>query len=190
MTRLHAAYFAVLLLMPVVDTALILAQRRAVRSRRLVDRRSRFVLWLCVGAGFAAAFFLRAVAAGRIPLGRPVLAAIAIAAMLTGMCLRWAAMITLGRFFSPHIEIADGQPLITTGLYRYVRHPAYAGIVLVFIGIGIAFENGLSLLAVSIPVIGAIIHRVRIEEAALLEHFGIAYKEYAGRTKRFLPFVL
>jgi protein-S-isoprenylcysteine O-methyltransferase Ste14 len=190
MTWYYVLYLCVLLLMPVVDTALIRAQRRSVRPRRLVERRSLFILWFCASAGFAAAFFLRTVAAGRIPLPRPFLAALAVAAMLAGMGLRWAAMLALGRYFSPHIEIAAGQPLTTTGLYRHVRHPAYAGIILVFIGIGVAFENWLSLLAVSLPVIGAISHRVKVEEAALLEHFGGDYKEYADRTKRFLPFVI
>ncbi len=190
MTRYFVLYFCVLLLMPVVDTALILAQRRKGHIRRVYDRRSLFVLWLLLVAGFAVAAGLRTIGAGRITLDRPVLAAIAVALMLLGMLTRWAAMITLGGFFSPHVEIAEGQRLIAAGPYRYVRHPAYAGILLVFAGIGFAFENWLSLAAVVLMAALGVANRVRIEEAALREHFGSAYEEYARRTKRFVPFVL
>jgi protein-S-isoprenylcysteine O-methyltransferase Ste14 len=56
-------------------------------------------------------------------------------------------------------------------------------------GIGFAFENWLSLIALVNPVVGAIVHRVQIEATALKEHFGHDYAEYARPTKRFLPLV-
>lgn len=183
-------YFFVLLLMPVVDTVLIRAQRRQGHPHRVVDRRSLFVLWFFLAAGLVAAAGLRTITAGWIQLARPLLAAVAVALMLLGMLLRWAAMITLGRFFSAHVEIAAEQPLVTTGLYRHVRHPAYAGIILVAIGIGVTYENWISLLAVTAMVVLGVANRVRIEEKALREYYGAAYEAYYRSTKRFLPFIL
>jgi protein-S-isoprenylcysteine O-methyltransferase Ste14 len=79
--------------------------------------------------------------------------------------------------------------LTISGIYRYVRHPAYTGIILVFIGLGIAFENWLSLITVAGLTMAGIANRVRIEEAALLEHYGDSYASYAARTKRFVPYL-
>jgi protein-S-isoprenylcysteine O-methyltransferase len=190
MTGLIAIYFCVLLLMPVIDTVLIRRQRRMVHPGRVYDRRSLVLLWLCAAGGFVAAAGLRTIETIRILLARAIIAPAAIAMMLVGMVLRWLAMIALDGYFSPHVEIAAGQPLITSGIYRHVRHPAYAGIILVFAGIGLAMENWLSLLAVTGLTAAGVANRVRIEEAALREHFGPAYHEYSRRTKRFLPFIL
>jgi protein-S-isoprenylcysteine O-methyltransferase Ste14 len=190
MNRCHLLYFCVLLLMPVVDTALIRRLRRGARPGHVVERRSLPLLWLCAGAGMAAAAGIRGIAAARIGLARPVIAGITVALMLLGLALRWAAMIKLGSGFSPHVEIGAGQPLITSGIFRSVRHPAYAGILLIFTGIGFTFENWLSLIAVVAGAVIGVANRVRIEEAALREHFGAAYDEYARHTKRFVPFVI
>ncbi len=41
--------------------------------------------------------------------------------------LMWRAYADLGRNWSPKIEIGEGQKLVTDGVYRYIRHPIYAG---------------------------------------------------------------
>lgn len=190
MNRYYLLYFCVLLLMPVVDTALIRRLRRGARPGLVVERRSLPFLWLCAGAGMALAAVLQGIKAAGIRLERSSIAVIAVTLMLLGMVLRWAAMIKLGSSFSPHVEIGEGQPLITTGIFRCVRHPAYTGILLIFTGIGFTFENWLGLIAVFAGAVIGVANRVRIEEAALREHFGAAYTEYARRTMRFVPFVV
>lgn len=190
MTALIATYISLLLLMPLVDTTLLLVHRRKVGPQRIYDRTSLLVLWACVIAGLVGAVYFRAFQVGRMQVHRSVLPIVAIVIMVTGLLLRWVAMITLGRYFSPHVEIAEDQPLVMSGVYRYVRHPAYTGIALVFIGLGLAFGNWLSLVSVVGLTIVGIANRVRIEEAALLEHYGEAFESYAERTKRFLPFLL
>lgn len=190
MNRYHVIYLCVLLVMPVVDTALIRNRRRAVMPGRVIERRSLFVLWLCIGVGMGVAAGCKQIAAAKIGLASPVIAAAAIALMLTGMIVRWATMLKLGGYFTPHVEVGGGQALVIDGVFRFVRHPAYAGILLVCAGIGLAFENWLSLAAVMALAGAGVANRVRIEEAALRGHFGSAYEEYARRTKRFLPYIL
>jgi protein-S-isoprenylcysteine O-methyltransferase Ste14 len=52
---------------------------------------------------------------------------------------------------------------------------------------GLILGNWVSLLALVVLPLGGILYRIHIEERALVRHFGAAYQEYAGRTKRLLP---
>ncbi|MCX6556068.1 MAG: isoprenylcysteine carboxylmethyltransferase family protein [Candidatus Aminicenantes bacterium] len=190
MNRYLLLYFCVLLFMPIIDTTLIRARRRVAAPGRVIERRSLFVLWLCIGSGMGIAAGLKKITAARIGLASPVIAVAAVALMLAGMIVRWATMLKLGGYFTPHVEVGGGQALVTDGVFRFVRHPAYAGILLVCAGIGLTFENWLSLAAAMAFAGTGVANRVRIEEAALRGHFGPAYEEYARHTKRFLPFIL
>jgi protein-S-isoprenylcysteine O-methyltransferase len=81
------------------------------------------------------------------------------------------------------------QPVVSTGPYRFVRHPGYLGIALVLAGIAATYGNWLSLAALAlIPPIG-IIYRIHVEEAALSAALGGAYTLYASGRKRLIPFV-
>lgn len=53
----------------------------------------------------------------------------------------------------------EGQPVITAGPYRYVRHPSYTGLLLAFLGLGVFFGNWLSVIVLFVPITFAVIHR-------------------------------
>ena len=76
--------------------------------------------------------------------------------------------------------------LVTTGFYRYSRHPMYLGMLLILIGIFLLLGS-LSPLIV-IPVYIQLITRkfIRPEEMMLLETFGNAYENYKGRVRRWI----
>lgn len=77
------------------------------------------------------------------------------------------------------------QKLITSGPYRYVRHPSYTGYFLMFIGLFLVWFN----LLAAIPLLG-IPGYVKIsygEEEMLVLRFGDAYAEYQKKAGRFLP---
>lgn len=190
MTSRFVLCLAVLSLMPIVDTLLILGRPHGAVKTQVVERSSLFILWFCVASGLAAAWAVRSAVECPVLLPRPLLVALAVTAMLGGMCLRWAAMITLGRFFTPHVALASDQELVVSGPYRFIRHPAYAGILLVFAGVGLAFENWLSMAALFALTLAGVLNRVRVEEAALELRFGASYSDFAKRTKRFVPFVV
>jgi protein-S-isoprenylcysteine O-methyltransferase Ste14 len=94
----------------------------------------------------------------------------------------------MGGQFSFKAAIQDDHELVTRGPYRVLRHPGYAGILGFQTGYALVFRSKVGLAAVA-PVAGAIIWRIRDEEALLRSHFGARYDEYAQRTARLIPFV-
>ncbi len=112
-------------------------------------------------------------------------AALAIAAF--GIAFREWAVITLGRNFSRTVEIKEGQRLVTSGPYRRFRHPAYTGMVLIYIGLALALGSwlgghpGSNFDPQRNPVPD------RVEEPVLIEAFGEEYKGYMQRTWMLFP---
>lgn len=68
-----------------------------------------------------------------------------------------------------------------------MRHPAYTGLLLRYLGFGLAFANWLSAALIFLPLLCVTAYRIRVEEQALHEHFGEEYAAYAGATKRLVP---
>ena len=113
--------------------------------------------------------------------------ALGLALMLTGVSIRQIAMGILGGHFTRRVEIQPDHQLIKRGLYRYVRHPSYTGAYFIFLGLGLALGNIVSLLLIFGAAILAYGFRVHVEEKALKEIFGSGYEDYCRCTKRFVP---
>jgi len=112
---------------------------------------------------------------------------IGVAVTYSGAGLRYWSILTLGRFFDFVVTIQDNHRVVTSGPYRLVRHPAYTGLIMVQLGIGIALANSLSVvlcLAVTMLGLGP---RIRREESVLLGELGTEYADYAAKTKRLIP---
>jgi protein-S-isoprenylcysteine O-methyltransferase Ste14 len=77
--------------------------------------------------------------------------------------------------------------LVTTGPYHYIRHPMYTSLFLLALGCLIAGFNLIRLIAFCILIV-ALFFKIRIEEKNLLESLP-DYKQYAQKTKRFIPFL-
>src|SRR5258708_4278461 len=148
------------------------------------DRGSFRVMWLLLFAGIFTASQLKR----QLPMpDRNAMFWLGIALILTGIAIRATAILTLRRYFTVRVTIQESHELIDRGLYRWIRHPSYTGALISFIGLGFAFGSWLSL---GIIVAAALIgfgYRIRVEETALVSHFGDRYRDYAGRTKRLLP---
>lgn len=93
----------------------------------------------------------------------------------------------LGKNWSPLLEIAKGHNLVTTGIYKKIRHPMYSSIWLRAIGQWLLLSNwfvglvGLLLWAV------AYFSRIRVEEGMMLKQFGNEYRTYMKKTGRLWP---
>ena len=109
--------------------------------------------------------------------------------MFAGIAVRWTAIQALGVFFTGRVQIQEGHTLTRTGLYSRLRHPAYAGSVLAYFGLGLAFANWWTLACSVLPYLVAIGYRIHVEEDVLQETFGPAYAHYARTTKRIVPWV-
>ena len=88
----------------------------------------------------------------------------------------------------PLVAFEKTTTLITSGAYRYIRHPLYSS--LLFLAWGIYFKDpsglgGLLALAATLFLVAT----ARVEEAENLAFFGEQYREYMGRTKMFVPFL-
>ena len=93
---------------------------------------------------------------------------------LGGLILRWYSIGYLGRYFTVDVSISAEHKLIDSGPYRHIRHPTYTGALMAFLGLGFCFDNWLSILFLTVPIIAAFLWRIRIEERALTEALGRA----------------
>ena len=124
---------------------------------------------------------------GRIETGSSFLALGGVIAMCAGLAIRWAAICTLGKYFTRTVTIRNDHLIIQRGLYKHLRHPSYTGALIAQAGLGLAFTNCLSFLLIFAPILVAALYRMHVEEDALVQAFGSQYEEYAKRTKRLIP---
>ncbi len=108
--------------------------------------------------------------------------------MFAGIGSRWWCFRTLGQYFTFTVMTSAGQPVINAGPYHILRHPSYAALLLVLIGVGLTYGNWLSLIALTILPLAGLMNRIRVEEAALVAAIGPAYRMYAATQKRLIPF--
>jgi protein-S-isoprenylcysteine O-methyltransferase Ste14 len=103
-----------------------------------------------------------------------------------GGTLRIWPVFVLGHRFSGLVAIQPGHALVTTGVYRFIRHPSYLGLLVTVIGWALAFRSavGLLLAAIFVPTLLA---RIRAEERLLASQFGAEYDNYRARTSRLIP---
>jgi len=113
---------------------------------------------------------------------RGLAAGVALAALLaTSLC--WSRM---GLAWRMAVSATERQPLITDGPFRYVRHPIYA-LQMLLMGCSLVIVPTGPMLAVA-AVHTVLVHlKARNEEQHLGRVHGDAYRRYAARTRRFLP---
>jgi protein-S-isoprenylcysteine O-methyltransferase Ste14 len=99
--------------------------------------------------------------------------------------LVWGAA-SLGRFLVHEAAILQEHSLITSGPYRFVRHPIYSGYLALLLGSGLGMMNVGLLLLWPLSLVGILI-QVGSEERLLGSKFGPAYRHYAGRTGQLVP---
>ncbi len=109
--------------------------------------------------------------------------------MAAGVGLRFWAARTLGAFYTRTLRILDEHAIVEAGPYGLVRHPGYAGVLLMWLGAGLASGNLVSLGVIVGGMSPAYVWRMRVEEKMLVEKFGQSYRDYRAGTWRVLPWV-
>jgi len=152
------------------------------------DASSLPVLWLTILMAVTAGIYASYRAPGAAIGARAVFWA-GCALFALGVILRWYAIFYLGRFFTVNVAIHSRHEIIDTGPYRHIRHPAYAGALLAFLGLALCLGNWLSLALVMLPIAWAFAWRMSTEERALSDALGTPYTNYMRRTKRLAPYI-
>jgi protein-S-isoprenylcysteine O-methyltransferase Ste14 len=115
--------------------------------------------------------------------------AIGIVLVVAGVALRVWAFQALGQYFTFTVKTSHDQPVVTTGPYRMLRHPGYAGGMLAIVGLGLLWGNWVSMATLTLLWLALIIWRIRYEENALLTTLDASYRAYASQHKRLVPLV-
>ena len=105
--------------------------------------------------------------------------------IITGTGIRGISIRALGKFFSRDVGTRQNQVVIKTGVYKYIRHPAYAGNMLQLLGFPLVLNAYFSLL-MSLLTILIFLWRIRVEESFLAERLP-GYRTYMGQTKKIIP---
>jgi len=101
------------------------------------------------------------------------------------MLLAWTHA-SLGKHWSTNLQTREGHALVTSGPYRFIRHPMYTALIAYFIGAGLLSAN-LLLLLIFAAGIAFMITRTGKEEAMMVETFGEQYLAYREHTGLLLP---
>jgi protein-S-isoprenylcysteine O-methyltransferase Ste14 len=150
---------------------------------------SEVLFRLIVGFGALGASVLPGVAPFAMIRPAAVAGSIGLVLFWVGISLRLWSFHTLGRYFTFIVQTSSDQPVITDGPYRLIRHPSYAGLLLVVMAVGLFIGNWLSLVSLTIAIAVGLVFRIRVEEQALLHNLGDSYRDYAATRKRLVPFI-
>lgn len=165
--------------------ALVTRTRRT--NGEVQDRGSLYVLWIVIFASIWIAAVYSHLHPATIFPGAHWVKTASLLLIAVGLAIRWASILSLGRAFSVNVAIHADQKLYRRGLFSLVRHPSYAGLLIVFAALGFRLQNWIALAIVFIPPLLALLYRMRVEEQALTRAFGPEYEEYRGSTKRLIP---
>jgi len=114
--------------------------------------------------------------------------ALAVALTAAGVLFALWARFHLGRNWSAAVTVKENHALVTSGPYRFVRHPIYTGMLLAILGTAIATAELRGLLALLLA-FAAFLHKSRLEEARMRATFP-EYARYAEGTKGIIPYTL
>ncbi|MEL7534899.1 MAG: isoprenylcysteine carboxylmethyltransferase family protein [Bacteroidota bacterium] len=106
-----------------------------------------------------------------------------------GLLLRWYAVWQLGQAFTVQLRVEQDQKLIREGIFKYLRHPSYLGLLLYYLGLGLVMGNAICLSVLVVLPAWAVLNRIGLEERLLLSHFGETYQRYQAQSWRLLPWV-
>jgi protein-S-isoprenylcysteine O-methyltransferase len=150
------------------------------------DRSSTRLLFAAYAAAIVLSISLHASGVGSVPTALTWVGVVMLAA---GLALRAWGMAVLGRYYTRTLRVVDEQQVVRGGPYRLIRHPGYAGSLLVWTGYCLGIGNWIAFVIVAALMLLAYTWRITSEETMLVDHFGDAYRDYQTSTARLIPFL-
>lgn len=154
---------------------------------KIQDRGTQIILWVVIVASFWIDGWMHSFFPNDMPGSSSWLRPAAVAILIVGLAIRAVAIFSLGKAFSANVALRSGQKLNRSGLYRFVRHPSYLGLELIFLAFALHSRTWACFAVVLIPPTLAVLYRIHIEETALRLAFGADYDDYSRHTKRLIP---
>ena len=107
--------------------------------------------------------------------------------LILGTAFRLWAINTLKSNFAAVVQIKQHQQLVTSGPYRWLRHPSYTGAWIAMIGAALLMHSYIGLVIMGPGMLLVYMRRIAVEERALEAGFGQAYTNMKRNTQRLLP---
>jgi protein-S-isoprenylcysteine O-methyltransferase Ste14 len=158
------------------------------RQGTRLDRNSMLVVVASAVAGVGGAIAVaKAAHDAAIPDPRWLVFVAGLVLMGAGIAFRQWAVAVLGRFFTVDVRVHEGQTVVERGPYRWLRHPSYTGLIVTFLGLGLALENWAALAVLAVLPTAGLVYCIHFEERALLEGLGEPYRRFAAGRPRLFP---
>lgn len=141
--------------------------------------------WTLVGAQFGLIAGLIVLPTGELWPRGVVSVVIAVALIVAGVALAGLAGIRLGPALTPTPIPKEGTALVTTGVYRYVRHPIYTGVLLAALGLVVLGASAGHL--VGIVALFVVLSLKAAGEEAMLADIHDGYDDYRRTSGRLIP---
>jgi protein-S-isoprenylcysteine O-methyltransferase Ste14 len=120
----------------------------------------------------------------------PTIAILGVVALCGALLLFYRSHADLGRNWSISLEIRNEHRLVTTGIYRFVRHPMYSSFFLLAVAQLMLLPNWFAGATGLIGVGMLYAFRIRQEERMMTERFGAEYRDYVAHTARLIPWLV
>jgi protein-S-isoprenylcysteine O-methyltransferase len=154
-------------------------------EKRIADSR-RLLPMICLPVDWLIPPLILLSGIGQLSAGWPFIRVIGFALSLYALViLAWVPRV-LGRFLVPQAVVFPDHALVTSGPFRFVRHPSFSGALALWLSTGLGTLNWL-LIVLWLPLVLAKTIQARAEEELLHAKFGSVYEAYARQTGRFIP---
>lgn len=163
-----------------------IATRTRRRDARVQDRGTQIILWAAIVLSLSLSGWLQELLPPDMPFSH-ALRPVSLGILIAGLTVRVAAILTLGRSFTANVATHATQTIERRGLYRFIRHPSYLGMEIIFLAIGVHTRSWICLAVVLVLPTLAVLYRIHVEEIALRGAFGEDYVAYSRTTRRLIP---
>lgn len=157
-------------------------------QRGAFDKRSTLLIGSALGVGLWLPLILDILGVTTIRISL-VEGFVALAVMLFGLALRIWAAVTLGSYYTRTLMVTKDHKVVDTGPYARIRHPAYLGVMLLWVGFGVLSGNLIIVFLFPVLFVVVYLYRISVEEKMLVEELGDDYIQYQRRTRKLIPFV-
>jgi protein-S-isoprenylcysteine O-methyltransferase Ste14 len=140
------------------------------------DRGSLVILWFAILAAISLGSWYGQTHAPDFFRNGSDATRVGIALLVIGLVIRWVAILKLGRRFTVNVVIQQQQRVEKTGIFRFVRHPSYTGLLIICSAVAFNTQSWIGAAIVILPIVIAVLYRIHVEEAALNSAFGEEYR--------------